>query len=64
MGEGRRVEKALRHLEDEAAVLEGGQETLLRVELQDQGRFQFSPRDAERPERSLASDCGRLEPRR
>ena len=40
-----------------------GQEVLLRVELQDQGGFQFPLRDAERPECSFASGRGRLEPR-
>jgi hypothetical protein len=45
-------------------VLLAGQEALLRIELRDQGRFQFSLRDAERPERSLASGRGGLEPRR
>jgi 3-hydroxymyristoyl/3-hydroxydecanoyl-(acyl carrier protein) dehydratase len=44
-------------------VLLPGQEALLRVELPDQGRFQFSLRDAERPERSFASSRGRLERR-
>ena len=44
-------------------VLLPGQKALLRVELQDQGRFQFSLRDGERPERWFASR-GRLEPRR
>jgi hypothetical protein len=45
-------------------VLLPGHEALLRDELQDQGRFQLSLRDAERPERSFASGRGRLEPRR
>jgi hypothetical protein len=45
-------------------VLLPGQEALLRDELHNQGRFQFSLRDAERPERSFASGRGRLEPRR
>ena len=45
-------------------VLLPGQEALLRVELQDQGGFQFSLRDAERPECSFAIGRGRLEPRR
>ena len=45
-------------------VLLPGQEALLRVELQDQGGFQFSLRDTQRPERSFASGRGRLEPRR
>jgi hypothetical protein len=40
------------------------QEELVRVEPQDQGRFQFSLLDAERPECSFASGRGRLEPRR
>jgi hypothetical protein len=44
-------------------VLLPGQEVLLRVELQDQGGFQFPLRDAERPECSFASGRGRLEPR-
>ena len=45
-------------------VLVPGQEALLRDELQDQGRFQLSLRDAERPDRSFASSRGRLEPHR
>jgi hypothetical protein len=45
-------------------VLLPGKEALLRIELRDQEQFQFSLRDAERPERSFASGRGRLEPRR
>ena len=45
-------------------VLMPGQEALLRIELRDQEQFQFSLRDAERPERSFASGRGGLEPRR
>jgi acyl-coenzyme A synthetase/AMP-(fatty) acid ligase len=44
--------------------LRPGQEALLRVELQDEGRFSFALCDAERPERAFASGRGRLEPQR